>query len=529
MREGTSASDKQRRQRVWRAVRTAVFVAALALCVAAPVLAAVGPTSSSTYVFAPTGAQGAAGLWKSTAQVVSITASPTVDATVTAHFSSDNGLTWATKSAPSTQTATLDFAVTAEGSNPVRYYASDTSGNPPEPEKAPGFVNIDRTTPAFTHVGGLEASATTGWSQATTRTVTLTATDVAPAPGTAISGMKEITYSINGGPAETTQTSGVVFVALKGSGGVVEGNNLVAYSAKDWAGNAKSATGYINIDTVAPSTTPSPALPTTDSTGWVALPVTVTLSWQDVSSGVPTGGTVYRVDDGNPTIYVSPFTVSAEGSTKLSYRSVDRAGNVETTQTAYVNIDASAPTASATTSPAGSSGWYNTDVVVSIVGEDAVSGIGGSRYRKVPATDWITAAGNQFTVAASDNAVESFEFQALDKAGNASTVGTIELKMDSTKPQAYGKNASGKVNKPITLKYRLTDNLSPKAQAIYVNITKSNGDVVKKQKISGQKNMGTWYSFSWKPSKKGTYKYYVHGSDLATNTSKTKAATITVK
>ena len=52
---------------------------------------------------------------------------------------------------------------------------------------------------------------------------------------------------------------------------------------------------------------------------------------------------------------------------------------------------------------------------------------------------------------------------------------------------------------------------------------------MKNATISGNKNLKTWYSFNWKPSATGKYYYYMHGEDLAGNTSTTHAPTITVK
>ena len=210
----------------------------------------------------------------------------------------------------------------------------------------------------------------------------------------------------------------------------------------------------------------------------------MTLAWTDASSGVPTGGTSYRVNDGNPIVYVNPFTVSAQGSTKLTYRSIDRALNAEATQTAYVNIDETSPTVSAATAPPGNSGWYNTDVVVTLTGVDArrASLRRSTALQRIRRCLWVDAASNQFTVLASVNAVQTFDYQAVDKAGNVSAPGTLELKMDSVKPQASGKAASGTHGKNITLKYKFTDNMSPSATGAYVKITKSNGKVVKNQK-----------------------------------------------
>ncbi len=101
--------------------------------------------------------------------------------------------------------------------------------------------------------------------------------------------------------------------------------------------------------------------------------------------------------------------------------------------------------------------------------------------------------------------------------------------MDTVRPRVVGKKASGKRNKRMTLKYRFTDNLSPKIKTVYVKITNSRGKVVSTKRLGAVKNVKRWYSFTWKTSKKGTYRYYLHGSDLAGNRSQTKPAKIRVK
>ncbi len=528
----THGSHKTRRRGVARGVKVGSLVALLALLVAAPV--ALAAVDKQHVVLRTSHDNGNPGdnHWRNTNQTVSVLVQPSVGTTATAYFSSDGGATYTSKTYGTMGTAAFDFLVIAEGSNAVRYAATD-SGGATEATKSPGYVNIDKTAPVTTPTGLAPVSTQTDdakWSKDVTRTVTLAATDVVA--GISTSGVRWSLRRINSGSVATSDTASVTFTLTKGSGGVVEGANAVTYSAVDWAGNFETTrTGYVNIDTITPTTTPSPNLAANATTGWRNTPATVTFGWTDVSSGVPTGGTTYRVNDGNPTVYFSPFTVSTQGSTKLSYRSFDRAQNVEATQTAYVNIDETSPTVSAATAPAGSSGWYNTDVVVKITGVDALSGIAKTQYRlqATPPLQWVDAASDQFTVLSSVNAKQTFQYQAVDKAGNASALGTLELKMDSVRPQASGKAASGRHGKNIKLKYKFTDNMSPSATDAWVRITKSNGAVVKNQKLNGTKAVNKWYSFKWKAGSKGTYKYYVHGLDLAGNASKTSAAKIRVK
>ena len=517
------------------------FAVVLALLAVAPVLATPSspPTSSSSYLVAPTSAQGAAGLWKNASQTVAITAIPaasTVDATETVYFSSDNGITSTSKTATATGTATLSFPVVSEGSHAIKFWASDTSGT--ESAHSPGFINIDETNPTFTVVTGLAPVATQSdaalWSNSTTGTVTLVATDTVPSAGVATSGVRSISRIINSGSTDTTTTATWHFTYAKGTGGVVEGSNQVIYSALDWAANLGIGTGYINIDTVAPSTEATPTLASSATTGWRTTPLLVTLNATDASSGVPAGGTRYGVNSSWNT-YTAPFTVgtaTSNGSFNVQYFSTDRAGNVEATHTAYVNIDTSIPTVSVTTAPSRSSGWYNKNVAVTIKGVDTVSGIAMTQYRlqTTPLPDWTTAVSNQFTVLASANAKLKYGYQALDIAGNVSLPATLALNMDSIAPTTYGKNVTGAAGKSIKVEYKIKDNLSPKAQTVWVKIKNSSGKTMKTVTFTNTKNINTWYSFKWSTQKAGKYTYYVYGKDLAGNPQKTPgSARITVK
>jgi len=377
----------------------------------------------------------------------------------------------------------------------------------------PVALALSGPTSSTTYV--FATSATTAWKD-TTQTVPIV---VVPSETSATA---TVHFSIDGGATFSTisaLTSGTATITVPV---ISEGSHLFRYFASDTGTSTVEATStgdtYVNIDTVAPTTTVAPAL--ADGSGlspWFNSAVTVTLNSTDVSSGVPAGGTTYRINDGNLTIYGVPFTVSAVGSTKLTYHSFDRALNVEATQTAWVNIDETAPTVTAKATPTRSSGWYNVNVTVALTPTDTVSGVATTQYRVQGATVWTDAAGSMFKVPASKNAKLTYDYQAVDKAGNVSAAASLSLNMDSIPPKTYGQNASGKAGKSITLKYKITDNLSPQAQSVWLKIKNSRGQTVMNQTISGKKKINTWYSLSWKPTKKGIYKYYVYAKDLAGN------------
>nr|WP_236587783.1 endonuclease [Tumebacillus amylolyticus] len=82
---------------------------------------------------------------------------------------------------------------------------------------------------------------------------------------------------------------------------------------------------------------------TPSANGWFRQDVTVTLTPTDDESGV--ARTEYQLTPGEAfTPYTAPIVLSGEGTTTVSYRSVDNKGNVEASKTITVKIDKTAPT-----------------------------------------------------------------------------------------------------------------------------------------------------------------------------------------
>jgi photosystem II stability/assembly factor-like uncharacterized protein len=94
-------------------------------------------------------------------------------------------------------------------------------------------------------------------------------------------------------------------------------------------------------DTTAPTTTVA-GLPA----GWKNKPVKLTFTASDNSGGSGVDYTQYKLGSGSWT-KGSTVTISTPGTTTVSYRSADKAGNVEKTKTATVKIDTGLPTTTA--------------------------------------------------------------------------------------------------------------------------------------------------------------------------------------
>ena len=173
-----------------------------------------------------------------------------------------------------------------------------------------------------------------------------------------------------------------------------EGDALsTSASVSDKAGNTVSTTVKgIKIDRHAPSTD------ATAPSGWQSSDVTVKLSATDNLSGV--AATYYTVDGGAQQAGTT-VSVTSEGTHKVAYWSVDKAGNTETAGTVTVLVDKTAPTITgkATTSP-NAAGWYNAPVTVQFDCKDAVSGIASCQ----PDATLAAQGANSATGTAVDNA-----------------------------------------------------------------------------------------------------------------------------
>lgn len=112
------------------------------------------------------------------------------------------------------------------------------------------------------------------------------------------------------------------------------GSDIVTYSFGNGDYFGRKAT---------PPTTSAVVSPTPNTNGWNRTDVSVTLTATDALSGIDV--TEFAVDGAPFAKYTAPIAITTEGIHSLLYRSRDRAGNLESTQTLTVKIDKTAPEA----------------------------------------------------------------------------------------------------------------------------------------------------------------------------------------
>ena len=137
------------------------------------------------------------------------------------------------------------------------------------------------------------------------------------------------------------------WTAYAGAMSVPEGNWTYQFRATDGAGVASAPVSVpVQYDATAPSTTATAAAGAT-----IIAPVTVTLTATDAGSGVAL--TQYQLGSGAWTTYTGPFPVTPQLTAQtISYRSTDRAGNVETAHQLVVPAISPVVPAVTTTAPA---------------------------------------------------------------------------------------------------------------------------------------------------------------------------------
>jgi cysteine-rich repeat protein len=217
--------------------------------------------------------------------------------------------------------AYVDITFTSESDNGKRVcYKADLlpTDNVVSYSLSAPIAGIDTTAPVTTD------DAVTGW-RGTDTTVTLTPSD------TGGSGVANTHYCIyNSGDSPCTPATPGTFVSVTCAADSVC-QQIVRYYSTDNAGNVETThdSAVIQIDKTKPVTTLTIGTPKSGSNPTsVSLATSFTLSATDSGSGVDYKE--FKFDSGSWASYTGSFNAPSLGSHTLYYRSVDKAGNVET-------------------------------------------------------------------------------------------------------------------------------------------------------------------------------------------------------
>jgi large repetitive protein len=257
-------------------------------------------------------------------------------------------------------------------------------------------------------------------------------------------GVAHTYYSLNDGPiVEGTS----VLVAQ-------EGINKVVYNSIDKVGNMEEVkTALVKIDKTAPTTVVNEIPPAAQS-------FTVELTASDELSGVLKS---YYSLNGSEYVEGTSIEVNEEGINKISYYSVDAAGNKEEGRMVEVNIDQSSPTTTVDLPNT----WVKEEVNVKLVASDENSGIAATYY-SINGSEYVE--GTIFLVENEGSNVISY--YSVDQVGNKEIVKTAEVKLDKTAPTTVS-NVSDKWSKdPVGVSLASEDKHS-KVAATYYSINGS--------------------------------------------------------
>jgi C1A family cysteine protease len=321
----------------------------------------IAPTTTSSATPSPN----AAG-WNRTPVSVSLVATDAGSGVLASRYRLGSGT-------PATYTAPIEIG--DQGTTTVQYWSVDQSGNV-EPTRS-AEVRIDSGAPEVS----LDASP----SYVGTATIHAVASD-------GVSGIDRVEMSVDA----TDAWSGRTQVSLSEGGA-----HTVFARAYDTAGNLAETSATFTL--AMPPETTVHDLPE----GWVNHEVVFSLTASCASS--PEGIiTYYGLDGPASTPYSEAVTIAAEGTTTISYYSIDASGHAETPKAAVARIDRAAPE---TTDD--HVDWYSGGASVSLVPSDALSG--------AVSTSWTLdgVAGHGTVVAVSVPGTHTLVYSSTDGAGNA--------------------------------------------------------------------------------------------------------------
>ncbi|HZH17924.1 MAG TPA: chitobiase/beta-hexosaminidase C-terminal domain-containing protein [Archangium sp.] len=307
-------------------------------------------------------------------------------------------------SEPTTSSPRYTAPLSIATSTTLKFFSVDMVGNAEAVHTETYVIDTVAPTTTATPAGGLYNAA---------QSVVLACAD-----GTG-SGCAATHYTLDGSEPSTGSLRYTAAISIAA-------NTTLKFLSVDTAGNAEAVrTETYVIDTVAPTTTATPAAGRYEETQ------SVTLACTD-GTGSGCAATHYTLDGSEPSTgsprYTAPLSI--EANTTLKFFSVDRAGNAESVKTADYIINTSIPTVSA--SPAG--GLYRTAQSVTLNCNPGATG--GTCVAIYYTTNGSTPSTSSATYSApiDVDVTTTIKFFAENSVGNSSSIHTETYRIDEGVP-----------------------------------------------------------------------------------------------
>ena len=371
-------------------------------------------------------------------------------------------------------------SVSSEGQHTLYAASKDEAGNK-ETLQSTSF-KIDTSAPTISDLGPTTQPNANGWYN-TDVTNRFEASD----PGSVLDDACQTAFSDQAGQNVQSKTT-------SGEGSQV---TVTSDSCTDVAGN--TATGEdsatFKIDKSKPNAPLASAGPAdyTDQNGdkWYKDSATVIFSANDdppLADGSDGSG-VQSVSD--------PATRNTSGVLDYSGTATDNAGNQSDATSGSVNVDAEAPTSSASAKDSdnndyNSGNWTNKDVTVTLSADDGQgSGVKHIAYSVNGNAD--TAAGSSKQITVSDEGTTTITFHAVDNGGKEDAQEhTFTVKLDKTAPTisdlraTTSPNGAGWYNTDVTNRFKASDSGSGLSTACQTNFPLSAGENIQSKTTSGE-------------------------------------------
>ncbi|MGA1872477.1 MAG: C25 family cysteine peptidase [Thermoplasmatota archaeon] len=364
-----------------------------------------------------------------------------------------------------------------EGVHDLHYFSEDDAGNFEEERHTRFMVDLNPPELMVT-LSPEQPDGDNGW-YGTEPLVTIE--PVAEDPGSPV----EIFYVMDG---EERTYDGPFFVA--------EGIRSIPVFGIDKSGRASiTTTIQLKVDTTPPEVTSELSIETPDGLdGWYVTSPLVELFTNEVDAVIE-----YRFSTREKfTTYSGPFHVE-DGTHILQYRSVDRSGNIGTTESLPIKVDTREPTLTLNVLPEEPDGLEDHYVTTPTVRMNWYDNIDCTLHFRMDGSEWSQDV-SRFEVPDGSHEVQAY---AMDAAGNSCPVVSVEIKVDTLTPETEihvkDPDSSGWYTNPPLIELR-TD---PDSEILYW--------------WEGKGDVNTYLRPIDIPSGEGTFVLHYHSRDRAGN------------